>query len=713
MRAMLFEVIKRDGRIEAFNPQKIDKIVSICSEGLNIDINKFRDKLTMYLKPRMTTSEIQKNLITAAVSLVSTEDNKDDYSRFAARLMLVDFRKNIRIIRKNLFPDSKISIRGHFQKFKDYWVKYLNEYLIDTLGICDNRFKKIHYRVVREIYNELILDKVEKEDILWNNATHIQVQKLINSYILTYDNKPIETIEEMWLLQSMLAFLPSVYKYNANWEDYKEKVYEHFKYLSEFVIIPATPQLLNLRRAKPNLSSCFILDVNDNTESIVHTQSQIAQISRNAGGVGLYIGKLRPSGSWIKGNPGLSNKISDWVKLFETTVYNWNQMGKRKGAITIALPIWHKDIIDFLQSIDTDIGNPARKSPEIFPQVVIPNFFFKYINQKKPFYLIDLHEITVILGREDLDLHNYVGDELEQKYNEIVSLIEQGKIKNYIKIDPKQLLQKIFYYWSRKGLPYISFYDNINEFSPYDNKKYKNTIIYSANLCVENLSPFRNTNPRDLYCIKDEEIGYIHTCNITNLNLRLMYERGYLPLYNDEGKNRAAVEKLKKLILHLYEYMDNLLDIQEIPVKESQKHNELFRTVSAGFIGLADVFVKYSIDNNTYVGYTPTRRKKDINETLKVVEKIFGTIAFMAVLASSELAKKRGAAPFYTKTKTYTQKLLLGRYHLYNDANFIKSFIGDENYEKLVDNIENFGLRNTLLLTCPPCLLYTSPSPRD
>jgi len=678
----MFEVIKRDGRVEPFNPKKIEKVIKVCAQGLNIDLKKFEEKLALFLKPRMTTWEIQHNLITAAISLIVTEENKEDWSRFANRLILVDFKKEIRVRREKKYK-TDVTRYGFFVKFEDFY-RFLKEYI--DKGIYSKLFLKIPKEVMEELYYT-IFDKDNFSNPLWNKAKHMQTQKFIKSYLTEENNFPIELPEEVWFLQSLLGFLPSVLNYGRDWNYYKQKVLKHFEYLSEFLIIPATPQMLNLRRAKANLSSCFILDVNDNTESIVHTQSQIAQISRNAGGVGLFIGKLRPSGSWIKGNKGKANKITDWIKIYEATVNAFNQQGKRKGSITVALPVWHKDIIDFLEVIDLDIGEIPKKSPDVFTQVVIPDFFFKYVNENKPFYLIDIYEITHILGRKDLDLIEVYGEEAERRYNEIVKLIEEGKVQNYRKVNPREILRKIFYYWGRKGLPYIFFEDNANKPSPFEEK------IYSANLCVENFSPFRNTNPEDLYCIPDGELGYIHTCNITNVNLLKLYKEGYL----------KDLQKLKEFVFHLYEYMDNLIDITDLPVKESKKHNSLYRTVTAGFMGLADLFVAKSVEDGKYYGYRFTSRRANPEDTLSLIRETFGRFAFLAVLASTELAKERGKAQAFERTK-YSNGIVLGRYHLKEekDRTLIKELIGDENLKRLEENLTSYGIRNTLLLNCPP-----------
>jgi len=679
---MLFEVIKRDGRIEPFDTKKIEKVINVCAKGLNIDLNKFSQKLSLFLKPRMTTREIQHNLITAAISLIVTEENKEDWSRFANRLILVDFKKEIRVRREQKYGVA-VTRYGFFEKFEDFY-RFLTEYI--DKGIYSKLFLEIPKGVMEELYYT-IFDKENFSNPLWNKAKHMQTQKFIRSYLTEENNFPIELPEEVWFLQSLLGFLPSVKNYGRDWDYYKQKVLKHFEYLSEFLIVPATPQMLNLRRAKANLSSCFILDVNDNTESIVHTQSQIAQISRNAGGVGLFIGKLRPSGSWIKGNKGKANKITDWVKIYEATVNAFNQQGKRKGSLTVALPIWHKDIIDFLEVIDLDIGEVTKKSPDVFTQVVIPHFFFEYVNENKPFYLIDIYEITHILGRKDLDLIEVYGEEARRRYNEIVKLIEEGKVQNYRKINPREVLRKIFYYWGRKGLPYIFFEDNANKYSPFEEK------IYSANLCVENFSPARNTNPRDLYCIPEEELGYIHTCNITNVNLLKLYQLGFL----------ENPERLKEFVFHLYEYMDNLIDITDLPVKESIKHNRLYRTVTAGFMGLADLFVAKSIESGRYIGYRFTSRGANPEDTLTFVREVFGRFALLAVLASTELAKERGTPKGIEKTK-YPKGIILGRYNLREekDRNLVRELMGEENLKRLEENLSNYGIRNAMLLNCPP-----------
>jgi len=686
-------VIKAGLRKEPFDFTKIEKVVKRAAEGLNVDVQKLYQKLSLPQRGEVKSTEIQRSLVAAATALVVTEENKEDYSTLAARLLLVHFKKQMRLKRQR-FLAQKLGLSeeeakrlvnryGLFERF-EHFALHVRELV--KKGLYHPLLEKLlSLPATKELYEEL-LGKGFKNPLWQKGVRHSQVQKFIRSYLIEEGSEPVELPEEVWFLQSLMGFALSL-KLKGE-EHFKRRVRDHFEHLAGFRIVPATPQMLNLRRAKANLSSCFILDVKDNTESIVHTQSQIAQISRNAGGVGLYLGRLRPSGGWIKGNPGKANKVTDWVKIYEATVNAFNQQGKRKGSITVALPVWHKDLLDFLEVIDLDVGEIPKKSPDVFTQVVLPEFFFRYHNQKGYVWLIDHHELTEVLGRKDLNLVEASGEALSRRYDEVFRLAEEGKLKNAKKVSTAEILRKIFYYWGRKGLPYVFFEDNANLYSPFEEK------VYSANLCMENFSPFNNTDPDDLYCIPDEKLGYVHTCNITNVNLYRLYVDGIL--FDDE--------KLKNFVEHLYEYADNLIELTDVPVKESKRHNHRYRTVTAGFMGLADVFVLHSLKTGRYHGYRFKTRKGKPEDTLSLIDKIFGRFALFAVEASVKLAAERGRAPAFKDTR-YKDGVILGRYDLKDPKTRQKldALVGKEGFsQKLYLELKKHGIRNTLLLNCPP-----------
>ena len=709
----MFTVIKRDGKEEQFSQQKIEKVIKFTSTDLNLDLNKFYEQFSFTFKNRISTKEIHKNLISTANQLtidVETNTVNKDYSIMANRLYLLDIWKTIKLEREKEY-NTLTDDFGMFKNSND-WIKlHLEKYV--NLGIYDERILKINKDILRSLYNyakKVNADFEPYQHFLWNNY-YYQTLKFYKSYIIKYENKPIETFEEALLLISILGFYPD---YNKDKDLFISNVKKFYTYLAKYYYIPATPQLLNLRRKKGNLSSCNILNIYDNLESIYYSLWQVAEIMKNAGGVGVYL-HLRPSGSWLLGNPGNSNHIQLWNRLFNDTAVAVNQGGMRKGAITIGLPIYHKDIEGFIQSRNP-LGEHRFKLFDIFPQVIINKAFIKRLKENKSWYLIDTYEVKKKL---DIDLDELFSEEFENAYNKIEEEIKKGNITNYIEVSPIKLLSSIFKSITSSGLPYITFDHNVNDYSPYYEK------IYSLNLCVESFSPFKNTNPEGKKpgdYIKEEEIGYIHSCNLFSLNLPRLYEDNIL--FDDE--------KYFEVVYLATRYMDNILDISNPPLKEISKHNKLFRTIGIGYLGFADLLVKLSIDENKLYTFFPTKKSagdKALYEEYKsrlfdIIKKVFGRTAYFVMKSSINLAKERGKPEGYDRTK-YKDLILLGRHklHWYKypedgldsividelEAKTLPSFFGfkptdeiiKDMYETFTD-LMKYGIRNTMMLNCPP-----------
>lgn len=690
----MFTVVKRDGSEEAFSLQKIEKVIKFTSEGLNIDLKKFFENFSFTFKDKISTKEIHQNLISTSNNLsIDPETNviNKDFSIMANRLYLLDIWKNIKLIREKRF-NSLTDDFGMYKSSSD-WVKHL-EYYVEK-NVYDERILKVNKDILKTLY--VYAKKVNTEfdysyqHFMWNNF-YYQTVKFYKSYIIKYENEPIETFEEALLLISILGFLPD---YTKDKNLFLENVKNFYHHLVKYHFIPATPQLLNLRRKNGNLSSCNILNVYDNLESIYYSLWQVAEIMKNAGGVGIYL-HLRPSNSWLLGNYGNSNNIQLWNRLFNDTAVAVNQGGMRKGALTIALPIWHKDIESFLQSRNP-LGEQRFKMFDIFPQIVINQSFIKRLKENKKFYLLDSYEIK---KKYNIDLDELMLDEFEEAYSFIEEEIKKGNIKNYIEREPIKLLSSIFKSITASGLPYIVFEDNVNKYSPYYEK------IYSVNLCVESFSPFKNTNPEKTKpgeCIKDENIGYIHSCNLFSLNLPRLYEDGIL----------FDNTKLFNTINLAVRYMDNILSISSAPLKEIKKHNELYRTIGIGYLGFADLVVKLTVDENKLYTFLPTKRSgNDINlykeykkRFTNLINKVFGRISYFAIKSSVELAEERGKALAFEKTK-WKDLILLGQIQYKNNPEEIAEYFGMadniEDVKSMIDKLSKYGIRNTLLLNSPP-----------
>jgi len=239
----------------------------------------------------------------------------------------------------------------------------------------------------------------------------------------------------------------------------------------------------------------------------------------------------------------------------------------------------------------------------------------------------------------------------------------------------------------------------------YEPKKNRGVLngVLTGN-CVESFSPFKNTNPENEKPNEQvKELGYIHSCNLFSLNLPNLYENGIL--FDDK--------KLKEVMRLVVRYMDNIIDISTPPVEEIRNHNKLYRTIGIGFIGFADLMVKLSIDNNKLYTYRFTK-KSNKNENLRkeykdrimnLVKKVFGRIAFYSIYASVELAKERGAFKKFKDTK-WNKGILLSRYDItklsINDIQEIFGNIPLCDIQDIVSAITKVGIRNSMLLNCPP-----------
>jgi len=686
-------VIKRDGRKETFNFNKVMKVVDFASKGLDVDLQDFYQQFQFVFKVGITTKELQDKLISTANKLsVKNGQVRPDYSILANRLFLMDVWKDIKHKRENEYT----TLTDEFGMFKnsDKWIEHLEKYV--NLGVYDERILKISKDILRKLYTHIKKIPVRFDNgqgcghFMWNNFFY-QTLKFFKSYLIRYEGEPIETFDEALLLLAIMGFYP---EYKKDKDKFISNVKQFYWHLIKYHFVPATPQLLNLRRKDGNLSSCNIFDIHDNLESIMYTLNQVAYISKRAGGIGIYAGRLRPSGSYLMGNPGKSNHFNIWGKLFNDVIVAVNQGGIRKGAATIALPCWHKDILEFI-NCKNPLGDQRLKLYDIFPQIILNDTFMKAVEANDDWYLVDHYEIQKV--DPSINLIDALGDEFEKQWQKVVELIKEGKLKNYVKIRARDLIVEIGKNVTASGLPYIFFEDTANKHSPFKEK------IHCGNLCMESFSPFRNTNPEGYKlheAIDEDDLGYAHSCNLFSLNLPRLYEDGIL----------FDKSKLKKLMHLVVRYMDNILEVSTPPVIEIRNHNKLFRTIGIGFLGLADLFAKLSVDRNKMYTYRFTSRASGMRDaydklkqqTFELLSEIFGPISFYGIQASVELAKERGHAPKFPETK-WSEGILLGRHSFKNLDELEDKFkVSRKELLQLKNDLKKFGIRNTMLFNAPP-----------
>jgi len=330
-----FGVIKRNGQKERYDVAKIRKVINWAAEGLDVNILELEASIKLILKEGITTREIHQNVILSALKLTSVTE--PDWKYVSGRLQLFDLYKDVSI-------DRKIS-KNESVFYKNY-PKFLKE------------------SINKSLYSKILLEKYTKDEIEEASSfikqeydfiyDYAGVILLINRYLVEHNNKAWELPQEMFLTIALLM------EQNEKKENRLSKVKNSYENLANRKISLATPLLMNLRRPEGNLSSCFITAMDDSRESIFYTLDQIAAISKNGGGVGCNISNIRCHGAKIKGVKNASGGVIPWIRLINDTAIAVNQQGKRLGAVTVSLDVWHLDIEDFLE-LQTENGDQRKK----------------------------------------------------------------------------------------------------------------------------------------------------------------------------------------------------------------------------------------------------------------------------------------------------------------------------------------------------------------
>lgn len=438
-------VIKRNGSKADFDIQKIRDIINYACEGLDIQPIKLEASITKKFKDNIKTEDIQDELIITSASLASVDE--PEWIIVSGRLIIYNLQRNI-------YKKTKLDYNVDFKDVMRY---------MTTNGYYDKSIYKY--------YDEEDFSLLTKHIIVDNDKdnTIASASSLIKKYLIKNNLGPVELPQHADMAISLF-----LNKYNDS-KDRMKEVIEEYKLISNKVISLATPFKSNLRKKDGNLSSCFIVEVDDNIESIMKTYKDIAQISKNGGGVGVYLSRIRPSNALIR-NVSSANNICLWNKIISDIAVACNQLGSRAGAITVAVDIWYKDLLDFIQ-LKTEVGDLRFKAFNLFPQVVVSDIFMKRLKEDKEWYLLD-H--TEVLSKLKIDI--LVPKVLENNFNLIEEAVKSKKLKNIHIVKAKDVWKEMLKVYVETGDLYIVHKDNMNKMNPV----YKNDMyIQSANLCLD------------------------------------------------------------------------------------------------------------------------------------------------------------------------------------------------------------------------------------
>ena len=510
------KVIKRNGKAEEYNCKKIKKAINFACDGLSVNPLKLEAKFDESLFDGVTTKAIQDNLILHAKNLSTPTD--DEWLLVSGRLATMD----------------RWGIVGCYDKpFINYFEEQRN----------NGEWSHDNFDIYTKEEVELIGTFVVKERDLQHTIASVETAE--SKYLAKN-----ECIQMLFIGNAMLY--ASVEKTS---QARLVRVKEFYEELSNLDWSLASPQLMNLRKGLNN-ASCFILAPDDDLNSIYDAFKDAAQISKNGGGLGWYLGFIRAKGSSLMGTDGGSGGVLPQVKVLNDTLVYINQAGKRKGAGTVALPIWHNDIMDFFD-IQTEVGDPRSKSFDIQPQVCFTDLFMQKLedNPQQEWITVCPYEVKEKLG---IVLPNMYNEDFVEAYSEIEKAVEDGVLKVFTKYKVIDLWRKYLQVFFEKGRPYAGFMCKVNR----DNPNKHDGFIYCLNLCVES---FSNTKP-DVYH---------HTCSLASLVV-----------------GRIAVNELSNKASSLTRLLNNGMMITKAPVVESENHLRDYRTIGVGIQGLADILAR-------------------------------------------------------------------------------------------------------------------------
>lgn len=602
-------VVKRDGRLESVKFDKVTARIEKLCYGLNMDYVSAIDiakKVISGIYDRVTTVELD-NL--AAEITASMTSNHPDYAILAARIAISNLQK----VTSKSFSNT---------------MKRLYTYIDPKTGENASLISKEVYGVIKE-HASLLDNTIDyTRDFSYD---YFGFKTLERSYLLKLDGKIVERPQHMLMRVAVGIHQGDI-----------EAAIETYQLMSEKWFTHATPTLFNAGTPKPQLSSCFLLTMKeDSIEGIYDTLKQCAQISQSAGGIGLSIHNIRATGSYIKGTNGVSNGIVPMLRNFDMTARYVDQGGgRRKGSFAIYLEPWHADISAFLD-LRKNHGKEELRARDLFYALWIPDLFMQRVE--------DNGEWSLFCPKEAPGLADCYGEEFERLYHKYE---REGRARKTIKA--QELWFEILGSQIETGTPYMLYKDAANRKSNQQNLG----TIKSSNLCTEIIE----------YTAPDE----VAVCNLASIALpKFINEKGLFDHKKLYDVTYTATKNLNKVI-----------DINYYPVPEARNSNMRHRPIGIGVQGLADTFSKL-------------RMPFDSPEARGLNTDIFETIYFAAMTASKDLAKLQG--PYETFAGSPLSKGIF-QFDMWG----VEPQSGRWNWEALRKEVQTHGARNSLLVAPMP-----------
>jgi len=606
-------VIKRDGRKEPVHFDKITSRITKLSWGLDpkVDPVSVTQKVISGVYAGVTTAELDELTAQTAAHLVTQHP---DYGLLAARITVSNLHKST----KKVFTDV---------------VEDLYNYINPKTGKHGPLISKEVYEIVKTNGERINSAIVYDRDY---NYDYFGIKTLQRAYLLKLNGEIAECPQHMLMRVSIGIHMNDL-----------DAAFETYNKMSQKIFTHASPTMFNAGTPRPQLSSCFLLTMaEDSIEGIYGTLTQCAQISKNAGGIGVACSGIRATGSYIRGTNGTSNGIVPMLRVFNNTARYVDQGGgKRKGSFAMYLEPWHADVFAFLD-LRKNHGKEEERARDLFYALWIPDIFMERVRNDGIWSLMCPNECP--------DLQETWGDKFNQLYT---GYEKAGKFRK--QIQARELWNKVLDSQIETGTPYMLYKDACNRKS---NQKNLGTIK-SSNLCTEIIE----------YTAADE----CAVCNLASVAL---------PKFVNVEEQTYDFEGLADIVRLMTRNLNKVIDVNYYPVKEARNSNMRHRPIGMGVQGLADVFMML-------------RFPFESEEAQLLNQQIFETIYYAAVDASCELAKVNGPYETYEGSPASEGKLQFDLWDRDNER-ITPTKLWD--WDSLKERVAVHGLRNSLLVAPMP-----------
>ncbi|EAC4165866.1 ribonucleoside-diphosphate reductase subunit alpha [Listeria monocytogenes] len=632
--------IVKDGgnRKLPFDKSRLDGYLEkIHEEFPKLDLEDYKRKVFNFVEKKedYAADELVDYLIREAEA--RTDIHIPEWEHFAARLYLNKLYKK--------------ASKNRFYNDDDKYGSYVG--LQESLG-------------ERGIYSGNILKNYSKEDLIAAGKlidpekdklfTYNGLYLLATRYLATDSERNVyELPQERWLTIALYLMQ------NEPKEKRMKLVEEAYWALSNLYMTVATPTLANAGKVGGQLSSCFIDTVDDSLQGIYDSNTDVARVSKHGGGVGAYLGYVRSTGAAIRGVKGASGGVIPWIKQLNNTAVSVDQLGQRKGAIAVYLDVFHKDIESFLD-LRLNNGDQRLRAHDVFTAVCIPDIFMEAVERRGEWYLFDPHEVKAKKGWYLQDFYDETKGEgtFREKYDELVA--DETISKKIVKaID---IMKRVMMSQLETGNPFMFYRDEVNRMNP---NKHEG-MVYSSNLCTEimqNMSPTKMIQEiiSGDQIVITKQAGDFVVCNLSSVNL---------------GRAVVAEEgTLERLIEVEVRMLDNVIDLNELPVPQATITNQKYRSIGLGTFGWHHLLALKNI-------------AWDSEEAEKYADELYEQINYLAIRASNKLAQEKGGYKVFKGSDWNT-----GEY-------FARRNYNSPEWQELAKEVAEKGLRNAYLVAVAP-----------